>query len=67
MASPNPEVVLGRPALRDADALRNFIEGIRVAESSAKQLAFLREDPRYLTIQGLLEAVRERAIGLVQH
>lgn len=56
-------LVLGRP-LDDKDAYRDFIEAMKLAESAAKRLAFLRNEKRWLTIEFALAGARERATQL---
>lgn len=58
--------VLDLPAYSDREALTNFIEGIRVAESAAKQMAFYTERPEWLVIESQLAQTREMCIRLAQ-
>lgn len=56
--------VLGLPAYSDGEAFTNLIEALRVAESAAKQLAFYRNQPQWLTVQLSLEATRDCVTAL---
>ena len=56
--------VLGLPAHTDGEALRNFIDGLLVAESAAKQLAYYTQNPHWINVEALVAQVRERATAL---
>jgi hypothetical protein len=55
--------VLGR-YLDDKDAYRDFIEAMKLAESAAKRLAFIRNQKQWLVIEFALASARERATHL---
>ncbi len=52
------------PAHTDREALTNFVEGLKIAESAAKQLAYYNNQPAWLQIRLLLEGVRDNALAL---
>lgn len=56
--------VLGLPAYSDREALANFLEGLKVSESAAKQLAFYTGDPAWLKVRLALEATRTISTSL---
>lgn len=58
------ENVLGIPAYSDREAFTNLIEALKVAESAAKQLAFYRNEPRWLHIQLGVETMRHGVTAL---
>jgi len=45
-------------------ALRQFIEALRLAEASARQLALVREQAQWLLVAARLEEIRGLALGL---
>ena len=45
-------------------ALRQFIEALKLAESSARQLALVREQAQWLLVAARLEEIRGLALGL---
>jgi hypothetical protein len=47
--------------LNEAEAYTKFIESIRIAESSARQLAYLRNAPAWLEVENALARTRELA------
>lgn len=55
--------ILGRP-LNEPEAFRNLIEALRVAEESARQLAFMREQKDWLLVEHQLATVRKVATRL---
>ena len=59
-----PDRVLGQGTLNGAEALRNFVEGLKVAETSARQLALVREQAQWLLVAARLEEIRGLALGL---
>ena len=58
--------VLGLPAFSEREALANFIEAMKVAESAAKQLAFYMQSPAWLQVENLLAGVRDTSVKLAQ-
>lgn len=58
--------VLGIPAYSDAEALTNFIEALKVAESAAKQMAVYTEDPRWLGVENALAHTRLVSVELAR-
>lgn len=56
--------VLGLPALDDREALRNFIDAMKVAESAAKQMAFYTSEPAWLKIENALAGTRTLATSI---
>lgn len=58
--------VLGISAYTDHEALTNFIEAIRVAESACSQLALYTEKQEWLMVRLGLENIRETAINMAQ-
>ena len=60
------ERVLGQGSLSGLEALRNFVEGLKVAESSARQLALVREQAQWLLVAARLEEIRALALSLAQ-
>ena len=61
-----PTRLLGQPTLRERDAFRNLIEALRVAETSARQLAYVRQQPQWFLVQNGIEAVRDTVTKLAQ-
>ena len=47
-------------------ALRQFIEALRLAEASARQLALVREQGQWLLVAARLEEIRALALALAQ-
>lgn len=60
---PDIDRILGRP-LDERESFRTFIEAIRLAESSARQLAFVQHRRQWLVVENALAAVRDRAAAL---
>lgn len=60
-----PDRVLGQARLNEREAFRNFLEALKVAESSARQLALLRDQHAWLLVGLGLETMRARATELV--
>jgi hypothetical protein len=60
----NPERLLGQVRLKEADAFRNFIEALRIAEESARQIALLRDDQRWIMWGSALGNAREIAMKM---
>lgn len=51
-------------ALDEHQAFTNLIEALKVAESSAKQLAYVREQKEWLGVEFALGTMRERVTAL---
>lgn len=51
-------------ALNEAEAFTNLIEALKVAETSAKQLAYWREQREWLLVEGRLGDMREMVTAL---
>lgn len=54
------DLILGE-RLNEAEAYTKFIEAIRIAESSARQLAYLRSAPAWIEVENALARTRELA------
>jgi hypothetical protein len=61
-----PDRVLGQERLNEHEAFRNFIEALKVAESAARQLAFVRSDKQWMLVAAAMEGARVRATDLAQ-
>jgi hypothetical protein len=59
-----PDRVLGQARLNEHEAFRNFLEALKVAESSARQLALLRNQQAWLMVGLGLETMRAHATDL---
>jgi hypothetical protein len=58
----NVDQALGR--LDDVDYLRRFIEGLRIAEGAARQLAVARDQKQWLLVALNIEQTRATAVAL---
>lgn len=56
--------VLGQGILREEHAFSNLLDALRLAASSARQLAYLREDRDWLFVQNNLEVMADRVTAL---
>jgi hypothetical protein len=59
-----PDRVLGQISLNEADSFRNFIEAMRVAESAARQLAYIRGEKKWMLVSSAIEGARLQATAL---
>ena len=66
VTSMKPDRVLGQASLSSLEALRNFVEALKVAESSARQLALVRDQAQWLLVAARLEEIRALALALAQ-
>lgn len=66
MSQSRYENVLGIPAYTDQEALANFIDAVRVAESACKQMALYTSDHRWILVEEKLSLVRENGIKMAQ-
>lgn len=57
--------ILGAP-LNEGEAFTKLLESLKIAESSCRQLALLRDQPRWIAVQAALERTREIATELAQ-
>lgn len=55
----DPMRVLGTAYLDDSQAILNLIEALRIAETAARQLAFTRNQPQWLTVQNNVARMRD--------
>jgi hypothetical protein len=60
------ERILGQDSLSSVGALGNFVEALKVAETSARQLALVREQGQWLLVAARLEEIRGLALALAQ-
>ena len=60
------ETLLGRSRLNEAEALTNLLEAIKVCESSARQLAYMRQQPQWMQVQFMFENVRAVVIKIAE-
>ena len=51
--------VLEQGMLSEAQAFSNLIEALRIAESSARQLAYMKDQKAWIKVQFSLETTRE--------
>jgi hypothetical protein len=58
--------ILGRERLNEREAFTNLLEALRVAETSAKQLAYLRNQKAWLQVEFSLGSVRKLSTKLAQ-
>lgn len=58
-----PDTILGE-RLNEAEAFTKFMEAMRIAASSARQLAFLRDQKQWLMVQLACEGVLQNASKL---
>lgn len=56
-----PDRVLGQEITSEHEAFRNFIEAMKVAETAARQLAFLRQQQQWMLVAAAVEGARIRA------
>lgn len=57
---------LGLPAHDDHEALANLIEGLKVAESAARQMAFYTSNAEWLKVHLALATTRDLSVKMAQ-
>jgi hypothetical protein len=57
--------ILGSP-LNEAEAFTKLLEALKIAESSCKQLALLRDEPRWIAAEVALMRTRDLVVKLAQ-
>jgi hypothetical protein len=57
--------ILGAP-LNEAEAFTKLLEALKIAESSCKQLALLRDEPRWIAAEAALMRTRDLVVRLAQ-
>jgi hypothetical protein len=60
-----PDRILGLEQLHEGESYRNLIDGLKVAESCARQLALMRGDRFWLLAAATIEGMRVRATDLM--
>lgn len=53
-------------ALNEAEAFTKLLESLKIAESSCKQLALLRDEPRWIAAEAALARTRDLVTRLAQ-
>jgi hypothetical protein len=57
--------ILGSP-LNEAEAFTKLLEALKIAESSCKQLALLRDQPQWIAAEASLARTRDLVVKLAQ-
>lgn len=59
------DLILGSP-LNEGEAFTKLLESLKIAESSCKQLALLRDEPRWIAVEAGLMHTRDLVTRLAQ-